>query len=114
MNASTPHIARTESRLLTLSGKEAVILEMLLTQGEMFGLEMVMSSSGKLKRGTIYVTLQRMKEKGLVVSKPEPRCAPEVGIPRRIYSASALGERAFNDNKAIAIIWSSNTVFAGS
>jgi DNA-binding PadR family transcriptional regulator len=83
--------------LLLPSTKEAFILELLLKDGgsERFGLEMVNVSNGRLKRGTIYVTLQRMQEKGFIDSKAEPRPSPEIGIPRRIYWATGAGERAF-------------------
>jgi PadR family transcriptional regulator, regulatory protein PadR len=92
--------------VLTLSRKEAVILELLLSSKmEMFGLEMVDASNGALKRGTIYVTLQRMKEKGFLDSKPEPRSMPEIGIPRRLYRATGLGERALNAHRAARAIW---------
>lgn len=79
----------------TLSNKEFIILQMLIENDEMFGLEMVGSSEGNLKRGTIYVTLQRMGEKGLVESREEPRPDGEIGIARRIYKASGLGVRVF-------------------
>lgn len=79
-----------------LSSKEFIILQMLIENDEMFGLEMVESSAGNLKRGTIYVTLQRMEAKGLVESHEEPRPEGEIGIARRIYKASGLGVRVFN------------------
>ncbi|HEX8367618.1 MAG TPA: hypothetical protein VF604_03545, partial [Pyrinomonadaceae bacterium] len=66
-----------------LSRKEFLILEMLIGKGEMFGLEMVEASEGNLKRGTIYVTLQRMGDKGYIESREEARSMPEIGIPRR-------------------------------
>jgi len=78
-----------------LSHKEFVILEMLIGKGEMYGLEMVEASKGELKRGTIYVTLQRMAEKGFVESREEARTQPEIGIPRRVYKSTGLGERMF-------------------
>lgn len=82
--------------LPSLSRKEALILEMLVGGGrELYGLEMVDASNGKLKRGTIYVTLQRMKEKGFIDSRPEPRPSPEVGIPRRLYWPTGYGQRVF-------------------
>jgi PadR family transcriptional regulator, regulatory protein PadR len=85
-----------------LSRKEFKILELLIANGEMFGLEMVEASEGELKRGTIYVTLQRMGDKGYIESREEPRTFPEIGIPRRKYSASGLGERVYHSNlKAI-------------
>lgn len=92
--------------VLALSRKEALVLELLLSRKtEMFGLEMVDASMGALKRGTIYVTLQRMKEKGFLDSKPEPRSMPEIGIPRRLYRATGLGERALNAHRAAKAVW---------
>lgn len=86
--------------LIVLSGKEAVVLELLLATGrELFGLEMVEASAGLLKRGTIYVTLQRMEEKGLIESRQEARAEGEVGIPRRMYQATGHGIRAFGEHQ---------------
>ncbi len=79
----------------SLSHKEYIILEMLVNNGEMFGLEMVEASEGELKRGTIYVTLQRMTEKDYVQSREEARVEPEIGIPRRKYETTGLGEKIF-------------------
>lgn len=82
--------------LPSISRKEALILDMLIGAGrELYGLEMVDASNSALKRGTIYVTLQRMREKGYVESKPEPRPAPEVGIPRKLYRVTGYGERVY-------------------
>ena len=81
-----------------LSRKEFLILGMLIEKGEMFGLEMVEASEGELKRGTIYVTLQRMGDKGYIESREEPRLMPEIGIPRRKYWATGLGERVYQTN----------------
>jgi PadR family transcriptional regulator PadR len=81
-----------------LSRKEMLILEMLIGKGEMFGLEMVEAAEGELKRGTIYVTLQRMGDKGFVESREEPRQIPEIGIPRRKYLATGLGEKVYQTN----------------
>jgi PadR family transcriptional regulator, regulatory protein PadR len=85
-----------------LSTKEMKTLEMLIHKGEMYGLEMVEAAMGELKRGTIYVTLSRMCDKGYLDSREEPRTAPEIGIPRRKYRATGLGEQVFEANlKAI-------------
>ena len=51
----------------------------------MFGLAMVQGSGGRLKRGTIYVTLGRMQEKGLVESRQEALPPGGIGLPRRLY-----------------------------
>lgn len=86
----------TIADLPSVSRKEAMILEMLCDSGrELYGLEMVEASKGELKRGTIYVTLQRMTEKGFIDSKMEPRPAPEVGIPRRMYRPTAYGQSVY-------------------
>ena len=73
---------------------ERLILELLVASGkEMFGLELIQASGGRLKRGSIYVTLHRMSQKGLVESREETRLAPEIGIPRRLYTANGFGMR---------------------
>ena len=96
-----------------LSRKEALILEMLTSaRRELFGLEMVKAAGGELKRGTIYVTLQRMKEKGFIDSKPEPRPAPEVGIPRRMYSATGYGQRVFAAYQAARSVLTSDFILS--
>ena len=74
-----------------LSPVEAEILRLLIANGEMYGLELV-AASKMLKRGTIYVTLGRMADKGLLESrgvKPEH----EPGLPRRLFTATGLGQR---------------------
>jgi DNA-binding PadR family transcriptional regulator len=78
-----------------LSGKEYLIMNMLMEEGEMFGLEMVEESEGELKKGTIYVTLQRMADKNLVASEEEERPATENGIARRFYAPTDWGERVY-------------------
>lgn len=76
-----------------LSAKEAEILSLLISHGEMYGLELVKASQ-ELKRGTIYVMLSRMAEKGYVESRQEE--LPEgSGPPKRLYRATGLGARAF-------------------
>ncbi len=79
----------------SLSGKEFLIMEMLINDDEMFGLEMVAESNGELKKGTIYVTLQRMGDKNLIESFEEERGENENGIARRLYSPTNYGERVF-------------------
>ncbi len=79
--------------LPSLTRKEAIVLDLLLSGKELFGLEMVESSAGQLKRGTIYVTLQRMEEKGFITSRRESRVSPEIGMARRLYAVTGLGQR---------------------
>ena len=97
-----------------LSRKEMLILEMLVSTGEMFGLEMVEASDGSLKRGTIYVTLQRMWDKNYVESREEPRTMPEIGIPRRKYKATGLGEMVYRANVKALEFFNINLVWRES
>jgi PadR family transcriptional regulator, regulatory protein PadR len=77
----------------TLS-KEQLILELLIGhRAAMYGLEIVSASRGRLKRGTVYVTLARMEDKGLVASRQEDPPAEAGGLPRRLYTPTALGRR---------------------
>jgi PadR family transcriptional regulator, regulatory protein PadR len=87
---------------LRLSSKERIVLELLVSSGTMYGLQLVDSSRGRLKRGTIYVTLGRMEEKGLVESRHETARDDSDVIPRRRYRATAHGERVLEAWLAIA------------
>lgn len=79
--------------LRSLPRKQQTILELLAFQGPMYGLQIVERSAGGLKRGTVYVTLGRMEAKGLVASEEQPLPPGGIGLPRRIYRLTALGER---------------------
>ena len=93
-----------KSGVSKLSLTEAVIAH-LLRQNKprpLYGLEMVrLSSDGELqlKKGTIYVTLERMEKKGLIVSELETRPPSdsdegEFYIPRRMYKLTPKGLKA--------------------
>ena len=73
------------SDLPRLSRSERAIVELLRDHGEMFGLLLVERSGGRLKRGTVYVTLGRMQEKGYLESRQEPLAPGAIGLPRRLY-----------------------------
>ena len=79
------------TKLPKLSETESRILELLRVE-EMYGLQLVTESNGALKRGTVYVTLGRMEEKGYIESRPEAT-SDHSGLPRRLYRATALGVR---------------------
>jgi DNA-binding PadR family transcriptional regulator len=76
-----------------LSVKEALILELLARDGESYGLQLVDVSKGRLKRGTVYVTLGRMEDKGYVTSRTEDAPDGAGGLPRRLYEATPYGLR---------------------
>ena len=77
----------------TLPPKERLILDLLVSEGPMFGLQLVAMSKGALKRGTVYVTLGRMEAKGYLRSEQEAMPPGAIGLPRRIYHPTPLGER---------------------
>jgi PadR family transcriptional regulator, regulatory protein PadR len=83
-------------KVLTLSAKESLILELLVRQPDMYGLQLVAASRRRLKRGTVYVTLGRMEEKGYITSRLEDAPPQAGGLPRRIYDATSLGRRVLN------------------
>ena len=83
----------SDNGVATLPKKERLILELLASEGPTYGLQLVEHSDGALKRGTVYVTLGRMEAKGLVESRQEPIPSGGIGLPRRIYRPTVLGER---------------------
>lgn len=77
-----------------LSPTETQILKMLTQQPRaMYGLELVKVSGGRLKRGTIYVTLGRMEDKGYIESRKEDPWPGTRGMPRRMYRLTGYGQR---------------------
>ena len=80
-------------RLPQLSATERLIIELLSEHEELFGLRMVELSGGRLKRGTVYVTLGRMQEKGYLESRQEPLPEGAIGLPRRLYRPTGLAMR---------------------
>ena len=74
------------------SALEAEILHQLVVHGEMYGLQLV-AASKQIKRGSIYVTLGRMAEKGWITSR-ELKLKNEPGLPRRLFTLTGLGVRA--------------------
>jgi DNA-binding PadR family transcriptional regulator len=92
----------TSMQPATLPGKERLILDLLVAHGPSYGLALVRQAGGALKRGTVYVTLGRMEARGMVVSEQEPLTPGAIGLPRRVYRATGLGERALRAWAAFA------------
>lgn len=93
------------SELPTLSATERLIIELLAAHEELFGLRMVELSEGRLKRGTVYVTLGRMHEKGYLESRQEPLPEGAIGLPRRLYRPTGLAMRILAAWKAAEQIY---------
>jgi PadR family transcriptional regulator PadR len=94
------------------SGKETIALELLQSSGEMYGLEMVKASDGTLGRGTIYVILDRLEDKGFVKSRAEKQPG-EAGMPRRLYKITGLGQRALKAAQSARSIMAGKPVLIG-
>lgn len=79
-----------------LSGRELLIVELLLEHPgkELYGLELVRESGKRLKRGTVYVTLGRLEDKGFVESRGETEQSLS-GTPRRLYRVTGYGQRVY-------------------
>jgi len=97
---NAPALRRRLTRSLTfcktvaavkLPNSERVILQLLVGKGPCYGLELVESSRGALKRGGVYVTLGRMEEKGYVTSHAGEMSPGQAGLPRRLYRSTPYG-----------------------
>ena len=80
-----------------LTAKEREILRLLVGYDvEMYGLEMVARSEGRISRGSVYVLLDRLEARGLVSSRLEERTPGTSGISRRLYRPTGFGQRVFH------------------
>ncbi len=82
----------SDPRLPSMSRTESLVME-LLRGRERYGLELVDASHGTLKRGSVYVILARMEEKGFVDSRHEDRDGGVSGTARRLYRATPYGRK---------------------
>jgi len=83
------------------SGKELVVLRLLreAPSSGMYGLELVGESAGLLGRGSVYVVLSRMQDKGLVRSHT-PQSDDHPGLPRPRYRITGLGVKSLQAAEA--------------
>jgi DNA-binding PadR family transcriptional regulator len=103
-----------EKDLPSLSKIESVILDLLVSHDELYGLEMIAKSHNTLKRGTIYVTLDRLEDKGFVSSKEVKPPAGAQGPSRRAYRITGLGNRVLEARNAFAAIWRGTASLEGT
>jgi len=54
-----------------------------------------------------------MGDKGYIESREEPRSMPEIGIPRRKYLATGLGERVYQTNVKALEFFNSDFAWGG-
>ena len=98
---------------MRISKTEFSILHMMMNEGsELYGLEMLKKSNGRLKRGTIYTTLSRMEDKGLIASKKEASVQEGMTTKRRMYTISGAGVSAFNNFRNEVLGFASGGIFA--
>jgi|HubBroStandDraft_6_1064221.scaffolds.fasta_scaffold157273_2 DNA-binding PadR family transcriptional regulator len=106
---------REEEKIPSLSGKEALVLDLLFNKATtgMYGLELVHVSANRLKRGTVYVTLSRMEEKGYVESWQEEPRPDAAGLPRRLYRVSGYGQKVYHAYQQAREAWRMRTAEVG-
>lgn len=78
---------------MSLSHKEELVIDIVRDQ-EMYGLDIVKKSGGKFKRGTVYLTLSGMEERGLLEATVVPS-RHEGCLPRRRYRVTDRGMGTF-------------------
>jgi DNA-binding PadR family transcriptional regulator len=77
-----------------ISPTEALILSLLITRSKgAFASELLHMSEGRLKRGSVYTTLSRMEQAGLV-SSTEEAPTEHYALPRTTYRIVGAGIRA--------------------
>ena len=81
-------------------GQRLLILQLLAQNGELSGADMV-KLDNTLPRSTIYVTLQRLEQQGLLKSKKDKTC-PVPGSPHRYFQLTDYGERVLDAAEAFA------------
>jgi DNA-binding PadR family transcriptional regulator len=79
------------------SDKELLVLTLLRDAPKgLYGLELVKESGDRLKRGTVYVTLARLEDKGLIRSRTPATTGGHSGLPRPHYTLTAEGRKALD------------------
>jgi DNA-binding PadR family transcriptional regulator len=94
------------SQIPSIPTKELRVLDLLAAKSSpAYGLELVRRSKGDLPRGSVYVLLDRLEEKGLVESWQEDQPDEHAGLPRRLYKITASGQRARRMIAVAAAVW---------
>ena len=94
-----------------VSNKELVVLGLLASRGDMFGLQMVKESNKAIGRGTIYVTLARMEKKGLVESFRKD-AGNSIEDYKKHYKITGMGQRTLRDMENALAAWKGGAAHA--
>ena len=78
--------------LTGLSTRKLLILRLLSSRPDAYGLDLVSLSNGVLERGTIYIMLADLEDRGFVTSRLENVEDASGRLPRRIYAITAQGK----------------------
>lgn len=91
-------VSMSDKMIPQISNIEMMIMSILLEKAgaEIYGWELMEASDGKLKRGTIYVILNRMEDKGFIESRKEERRVGARGLPRRMYKLTGMGQHTLS------------------
>lgn len=96
-----------------MSPKEQLVLRILMDNPKgLYGSQFVQLSEGKLSRGTIYVLLDRLVEKGYVREEEQPPTS-EYQIARTRHFLAAAGQKAYKSFMADHGLQLVPGVFAG-
>ncbi len=98
--ASFPFVPGSCAMFPRIPRNELIVLSLLSGVRQSYGLDLVRQSDGALKRGSVYVTLDRMEDKGLVESWLAETPAGEQGPPRRLYRITGHGAQALAEYRA--------------
>lgn len=74
--------------------------------GGAYGLQIVENSEGVVSRGSVYVLLGRLEEKGFVKVLPQKVKPPHGGLPRPKYQLTAEGARVLSTAEALGMEFS--------
>lgn len=83
---------------------EMEVMRMLQNETKgMYGLEIVEASKNAIKRGSVYVLVGRLEEKGFVKSHRPAADPAYPGLPRPIYKLTAEGMRVLSAAEEVGL-----------
>lgn len=88
-----------------LTSTEQKLLAMLVSLGEAHGLLLFRHAKGAFKKGTVYVLLGRLRERGFVTSRNVSLPEGEIGPSRVVYRVTEVGTLALKSWAAAEAVW---------